>query len=72
MTEDRFAVEWELASGRGSVNRYDRTGLGLPLESAKEYLRRVLARAQHVTGSRFVGKIVLLKPAHARPRESRP
>lgn len=63
MIANRYAVEWELASGRGQLNRHDRNGVGLSLEQAKAFLPRVLARAHHVTGSRFIGKVVLLKPA---------
>lgn len=57
----KYAVEWTLANGRGQINRYDRHGIGLDLDMAKRYLEKVLARAQHVTGRPFIGKIVIMK-----------
>ena len=61
----KYAVEWTVANGRGPINRYDRHGHGFDLAQAKEFLRRVVARADHVTGRAFFGKIVVHQAAHA-------
>lgn len=62
----RYAVEWTTLSGRGPINRYDRQGLGLDMDRANEFLRRVTARAEFVEGQPFVGRIVPMEEAHAR------